>query len=160
MVAAQAHCTKADRAVVISARSFLRALGGAIGLAVCSTVLSNVLRAHIPSSIPTALAAEIGSSTYHVPDLTSLPAAQRDAVLNAYMNGSRAVFIMFVPIIAVCLCLCWLVKDRGLQRPDEVSTAPSAAMTSRPPSPHVQSSSGLPNKEPTDVEKSADVCTR
>jgi hypothetical protein len=55
-----------------------------------------------------------------VPDLQHLSNAQRNDVLDAYMAASRALFIMWVPIMAVCWASCVFVKDRGLTRPDEM----------------------------------------
>lgn len=70
------------------------------------------------------LADTIRSSTYSVPDLSSLSDVQLEGILDAYMAGSRAVFIFFVPLIAVCLVGCIFIKDRGLQRAEEKSEVP------------------------------------
>jgi predicted MFS family arabinose efflux permease len=56
LVAAQAHSTKRDRAVVISVRNVLRSLGGAVGLALSSLVFSNLLKKNL-NSITTPLPA-------------------------------------------------------------------------------------------------------
>lgn len=123
-MAAQAHSPKADRAVVISVRNFMRSLGGACGLALSAAILSDVFRRHIPTDLPMELADTIRSSTYSVPDLSSLSDVQLEGILDAYMAGSRAVFIFFVPLIAVCLVGCIFIKDRGLQRAEEKSEVP------------------------------------
>jgi len=36
-----------------------------------------------------------------------------------YMSASRAVFTMWAPIMGACLLLCFLIKDRGLQRKED-----------------------------------------
>jgi hypothetical protein len=115
LIALQAHATKAQRAVVISNRNFFRCAGGACGLAISAAILQAVLRTSLPSNY-----AWLASSTYSIPkDL----GADETAVLNAYMAASRAVFILQVPIISLCLVGCLLVKDRGLERPSgEVET--------------------------------------
>lgn len=117
MIALQAHSTKAQRAVVISNRNFLRSLGGAIGLAISAAVLQNSLKKALPPGFKS-----LASSTYSKPDFNTLEASpsQIDKILKAYAHASRTVFIMNVPFIAVCLLGCLLIKDRGLQRPDEV----------------------------------------
>lgn len=97
----------------------MRSLGGACGLAVSAAVLSSVFKEHIPKNLPMPLAEKIRSSTYSVPDLSSLSAEQLNGVLDAYMAGSRAVFIFFVPLMGVCLLGCVFIKDRGLQRAEE-----------------------------------------
>jgi MFS family permease len=122
LVAAQAHSLKRDRAVVIGVRNFLRALGGSIGLALSSAVFSNVLKRRLNSlstPLPTNFKEEILASILRVPNLSALTNFQKDEVLNAYMSGSKAVFIVWVPIMGVCLLLCFLIKDKGLTRPEE-----------------------------------------
>jgi MFS family permease len=120
LVALQAHCTKAQRAVVISNRNFLRSLGGALGLAISAAALQNSLKKAMPPEF-----ASLASSSYNVPDFDTLDAspAQVHEVLQAYAHASRTVFIMNVPFMALCLLGCLLIKDHGLQRPDEVQTA-------------------------------------
>jgi hypothetical protein len=119
LVAAQAHTRAVDRAVVISVRNFIRSFGGACGLAISAAVLANVLHSHIPESVPQDIKGQIKGSTYNVPDLSRLTDEQRNGVLNAYMAGSRAVFIMLGPLMGCCLLLCFLIKDKGLQRREE-----------------------------------------
>jgi hypothetical protein len=118
-VAAQAHSSKADRAVVISARNFIRSLGGAIGLAISSAIYSNSLHTHLPPALPTPIANTIRESTFAAPNLSTLDATSRDHILNAYTSASRSVFIMWVAVIGVCVLLMVFVKDNGLQRKEE-----------------------------------------
>jgi MFS family permease len=111
LIALQAHATKAQRAVVISNRNFFRCAGGACGLAVSAAILQTVLRTSLPSNY-----SWLASSTYSIPkDL----GADENAVLDAYLAASKAVFILQAPLISLCLVGCVLVKDRGLQRPSE-----------------------------------------
>jgi len=117
LVALQAHCTKAQRAVVISNRNFLRSLGGAVGLAISAATLQNSLKRAMPAEF-----AWLADSSYNIPNFDTLKAspAQVDEILHAYAHASRTVFIMNVPFMALCLLGCLLIKDRGLQRPEEV----------------------------------------
>lgn len=122
LVAAQAHCTKRDRAVVISTRSFLRALGGAIGLAISSAIFSNSISNHLNSlktPLPDDFKNKILDSVSSIPSLSTLTDDQKNEVLDVYMAASKSVFYLWAPVMGVCLCLCFLIKDRGLQRPDE-----------------------------------------
>lgn len=116
LVALQAHSTKAQRAVVISNRNFLRSLGGAVGLAISAAVLQNSLKKALPADF-----ASLALSSYSTPDFQALGASagQMHEILQAYAHASRTVFIMNVPFIGLCLLGCLLIKDRGLQRPDE-----------------------------------------
>jgi predicted MFS family arabinose efflux permease len=143
LVAAQAHSMKSDRAVVISVRNFLRALGGSLGLALSSAVFSNSLKKSL-NSLSTPLSESVRSgilaAILRVPDLSTLSRTDREEVLNSYMSASHAVFIMWVPLMAVCLVLCIMIKDKGLTRPEE--------------KPHVQetSSSVVEDSAQSDVE--------
>jgi MFS family permease len=122
LVALQAHCSKEQRAVVISNRNFLRSLGGAVGLAISAAVLQNSLKKAMPPEFSSFV------SSYDTPDFEALGASpqQVQAVLQAYATASRTVFIMNVPFMGLCLVGCLLIKDRGLQRPDELQiTRPS-----------------------------------
>jgi MFS family permease len=116
LVAAQAHSATEDRAVVISVRNFARSLGGALGLALSSAIVSNVL-ASKTAFLPDSVRSRILASTLHVPDLSALTEDQKSKTLDAYMAASHAVFIAWLPLMSVCLLLCFLIKDRGLQRP-------------------------------------------
>ncbi|KAH0017622.1 MFS general substrate transporter, partial [Aureobasidium melanogenum] len=115
LVALQAHCFREQRAVVISNRNFLRSLGGAVGLAISAAALQNSLKKAMPPEISFLL------SSYDTPDFEELGASpeQIQAVLQAYATASRTVFIMNAPFMGLCLIGCILIKDRGLQRPNE-----------------------------------------
>lgn len=116
ITALQAHCTKVQRAVVISNRNFIHALGGSIGLAVSAPIMQNKLQHHVPAD-----SVALSQMAYHNPDLDNIGAtpAQKQDILQAYAQISRAVFLVNVPFIALCLFGCILIKDRGFQRPDE-----------------------------------------
>lgn len=127
LVAAQAHSLKRDRAVVISARNFLRALGGSLGLALSSAVFSNVLRNSLDSlsvPLPASVRSSILASILRVPDLSKLTTTQRSDVLNTYLSASKGVFYVWAPLMGSCLALCLLIKDRGLTRPEEKPASP------------------------------------
>ena len=123
LVALQAHCTKAQRAVVISNRNFLRSVGGAVGLAISGAVLQNTLKQNMPSEFMS-----LALSSYSTPDLSTLGAspAQVHSILEAYAKASRMVFIMNAPFMGICLLGSVLIKDHGLQRPEEKKAAEAA----------------------------------
>lgn len=115
----RAHCTKAQRAVVISNRNFIRALGGSIGLAIFATTM----RKNLQELAPVQFVA-FSQMAYHTPDLNKIgaTAAQKQETLHAYAKASRSVFIMNTPFIGLCLLGCVIIKNRRLQRPDELDT--------------------------------------
>ncbi|KAL6231714.1 hypothetical protein BDW75DRAFT_36594 [Aspergillus navahoensis] len=114
LVAFQAHCTKRQRAVVISDRNFFRCMGGACGLAISGAVLQVTLRSHLPAGYE-----YLSDSTYTLPAQSSLPEAVWGGVVDAYMAASRAVFILQVPLVGVCFLACLCISDHGLERPKD-----------------------------------------
>ncbi|KAL4998869.1 major facilitator superfamily domain-containing protein [Aspergillus recurvatus] len=114
MIACQAHCTKSQRAVVISDRNFFRCLGGACGLAVSAAVLQAVLSSHLPEGYKS-----LAHSTYSLPSREGISDAEWSAIVDAYAAASRAVFILQVPLIGACFLLCVFIRDRGLERPKD-----------------------------------------
>ena len=116
LIALQAHCSKAQRAAVISNRNFLRSSGGAVGLSISAQVLQSSLRNRLPLRL-----AGSAYDSYAIP--TNLSAAEEDTVRSAYMEAIRTVFNVSAPMIGLCLVLCVFIKDRGLQRPEERAEA-------------------------------------
>ncbi|KAH0163053.1 putative major facilitator superfamily transporter, partial [Aureobasidium melanogenum] len=113
--AMQAHCPKSQRAVVISNRMLLRQLGGAVGLAICSAISGNVLKSSLPPNLQ-----YIADSTFAVPPLNTLSAADRASISNAYADASRTVFIFCVAVIGIALLLTFFITDKGLKREEDV----------------------------------------
>ncbi|KAH7121502.1 major facilitator superfamily domain-containing protein [Dactylonectria macrodidyma] len=110
LVALQAHSPKYRRAVIISNRNFFRSAGGACGLAVSAAVLQARLRTSLPQEYK-----YISDSTYALPEsVKHVP-----AVLDAYMQASRGVFILQVPLMAICLLGTIFIRDRGLESPED-----------------------------------------
>ncbi|KAE8307748.1 hypothetical protein BDV41DRAFT_568806 [Aspergillus transmontanensis] len=114
LVAFQAHCTKAHRAVIISNRNFFRCLGGACGLAVSAAILQAVLKSNLPEGYQ-----NIAHSTYSLPSRSGVADADWEQIITAYAKASRGVFILQVPLIGICFLLCFFIKDRGLERPKD-----------------------------------------
>ena len=114
IIALQAHAKKSQRAVVISIRNFIRALGGAILLAVSAAVLQNVLKASLPSEFK-----YLAASPYVKPDYENFNPQDAAAIKAAYARASRAVFILLSPLSGICVITCAFVRDRGLIRPEE-----------------------------------------
>lgn len=112
--AMQAHSPKSQRAIVISNRMLLRQLGGAVGLAISSAISGNVLASSLPAHLQ-----YIAESTFAVPDLNTVSAADRRSISTAYANASRAVFIFCVAVIGVALVLTFFVKDKGMKREED-----------------------------------------
>ncbi|THC92356.1 hypothetical protein EYZ11_008172 [Aspergillus tanneri] len=111
LVAFQAHCTKSQRAVVISDRNFFRCLGGACGLAVSAALLQATLRSSLPDGYQ-----YLAHSSYSLPSRSNVSNADWSQIVTAYAKASRSVFILQVPLIGVAFIACLLIRDRGLER--------------------------------------------
>jgi MFS family permease len=114
LVALQAHCSKAHRAIIIANRNFIRSLGGAVGLAISAAALQNSLHSAMPVEFRS-----LALSSYDMPAFETLDQAQIRHILQAYATASRTVFIMNVPFMVLSLLGCLFIKDRGLVRPGE-----------------------------------------
>jgi MFS family permease len=115
IISLQAHSPKSQRAIVISIRNFLRCLGGATGLAVSAAILQSTLRDSLPPQF-----ADLAKSVYTKPNYADYSVEDANSILNAYEKASKAVFIFYAPVSAICLVCCIFVKDRGLQRKEEI----------------------------------------
>ncbi|TGO44569.1 hypothetical protein BCON_0495g00010 [Botryotinia convoluta] len=125
LVALLAHSRRADRAVLNSLRNFLRTMGGTLGLTLASTILNNVLKARLRGVVSSSVAETITTSINQL-DSLGLSAAQRNAVLDAYMASVRTVFILYAPLIGACALAALLVSDNGLEEKDtSVTLSPS-----------------------------------
>lgn len=120
LTALQAHSPLSRRAVIISNRNFFRCAGGAVGLAVSAAVLQATLRASLPEGF-----GYLADSTYVLPTNLAASEEDRERVVDAYMNASNKVFILQIPLIALCLTGCMLIKDRGLQPVEDGVSQPS-----------------------------------
>lgn len=156
LIAAQAHSKKEDRAVVISARNFLRSMGGSAGLAVADTIFSNIVQNKIPATVPQAVREAINASIFSVPDLSRLSEANRVGILDAYMAAQRGVFILWACCIGMCLLLMVCVKDKGLKRSEATPTEEAQIPDQFEPKAFSVETKGLAKEEPaipiTDVQ--------
>lgn len=124
MVAVQANATMAQRAVVIGVRNVLRAFGGALGVACATLIVSNSLINEVNKqldnlNVPRLFLINLKANIYTKADLSGLTEPQKDTVKTMYMNSIRNVFYFTIPLLAICLILLCLVKDRGLQCLDQ-----------------------------------------
>lgn len=85
-----------------------------MGLAVSSAVLANVLKASLPAHL-----SSLANNTFATPNLSLYSVEDRNSIIDAYAQASRAVFIWCTPVMCLAFAGCILIKDRGLQRKEE-----------------------------------------
>lgn len=73
--------------------------------------MQSTLRAHLPARL-----SYVAKSSYANP---VVPSSDLQIVLDAHMSASHAVFILQAPLIGLCLLGCFMIKDKGLQSPED-----------------------------------------
>jgi len=112
-VICQASVTKERMAVALSTLSFVRTLGGVIGLCVLNSILNNQLSHRIaPNLLPTVYG---GHSA-----IESL-GADSTSIFQAFCASLRYLFYSQIPISAVCLIAAVFIKHHKLQTQRERS---------------------------------------
>ncbi|KAI1389241.1 MFS general substrate transporter [Hypoxylon trugodes] len=109
LVALQALSKKEDRAVATSTRNLMRMLGSVFSLAVANTVQFEFMKLGLSDTIPTTLRSRVIEGLWEKGEPGS--EAWESDILDAKLNGLRAVFIMMVPMIAICLLGCILIPN-------------------------------------------------
>jgi hypothetical protein len=123
LIAVQAGVNRRDMAVVTSFRNFARNFGGTIGLAVAGTILNNLLRSAVTSlNLDNYDTQEILSSPRDFMDsvATDEAARIRAAVLPAYRQGFRIIFLIGASLASLAFILCFfLMPQVELNRADD-----------------------------------------
>ncbi|KAJ4022598.1 hypothetical protein NW752_000196 [Fusarium irregulare] len=111
LVALQANSANEDRAVATGTRNVFRSLGGVVGIAVSTAVYYAVLQKALQrnAAIPEWLRDSVLDGTWSASD----PATKdyESAISSAHMQGFRVIFIITVPLMALCLGASFLVDD-------------------------------------------------
>ncbi len=110
LVALQALSSKPDLAVTTSARNWVRALGSAVGVAVSTAAQFSIMSASLPLDLPSSITSAVRDGTWKVGDTPTWD----DAILGAKMKGIHSVFIIFIPLIGICLISCIWIRDISL----------------------------------------------
>lgn len=124
IVAAQANCTMAQRAVVIGVRNVVRSFGGALGIAVHSLIISSTMIQKLnsllkESTLPADFIALVKKSVFSHPDYSTLTASQETLVRHMYLKSIRNVFYFELLLIVVCMLSTVFIRDRGLRALDQ-----------------------------------------
>ncbi|RBR03240.1 uncharacterized protein FIESC28_11794 [Fusarium coffeatum] len=138
LVALQANSANEDRAVATGTRNVFRSLGGVVGIAVSTATYYAVLQKALQqnATIPEWLRDSILDGTWSASDPVTKD--YESAILSARMQGFRVIFIITVPLMALCLGASFLVDDIVLkgdsaqqERRDESSEGREQATASR-----------------------------
>lgn len=115
IAALQAHSTPEESSTVISVRSVLRGIGGAIGAGVSTIIVASTLKKETPADL-----AHFATSMFaHVPYNTMTP-EQQHVLKNAFADAARKPFQLASFLMMICFCLTAYIDDQGLERPKEL----------------------------------------
>ncbi|OTA57961.1 MFS general substrate transporter [Hypoxylon sp. EC38] len=109
LVALQALSRPEDRAVATSTRNMMRMLGSVFGLAIATTVQFQFMKLGLSDTVPPALRSRVIEGLWQRGE----PGSEmwESAILDAKLNGVHAVFIMTVPMMALCLLSCFFIPN-------------------------------------------------
>jgi hypothetical protein len=110
LVALQALSPRPDVTVTTSARNWARAVGSAVGVAISTAVQYAVMKASLPTNLPASIRSQVLAEDW----TRGGTPAWNDAILQAKMKGVHSVFVLFVPLIGVCLGCLLLIRDGRL----------------------------------------------
>ncbi|KID83331.1 hypothetical protein MGU_09422 [Metarhizium guizhouense ARSEF 977] len=98
-----------DRAVATGTRKFLRSLGSVVGVAASTSTYYAVLDKALWHTVPDSLRVRVLDGTWRIGE-KSTEQFESD-ILDARMEGFRAVFITLVPLMVLCLLASLFVAD-------------------------------------------------
>ncbi|KAI1452286.1 MFS general substrate transporter [Annulohypoxylon moriforme] len=109
LVALQALSDPEDRAVATSTRNLMRMLGSVFGLAIATTVQFQFMKSGLSDAIPSDIRSRVIQGLWRRGE----PGSEmwESQILDAKLRGVHAVFIMMVPMMAVCLLGCVFIPN-------------------------------------------------
>jgi MFS family permease len=114
-VALQNSVERADMGAATSTSSFIRALGGALGVAVAGTVVAVRMRQMLPESWTQTPASGNSLLELGVQQIAALPAAQHALLLNAYRHAVATTFLAGAGVAALAFTVVLFLPERPLR---------------------------------------------
>jgi EmrB/QacA subfamily drug resistance transporter len=121
-VAIQNAVERSEMGAATSTSSFMRALGGALGVAVSGTVVAMRLRHSLPASWTEPGAAGGNLVELGVQQISKIPAEQRDILMTAYRHAIATTFLTGAGIAALAFAIVLFLPERPLR-----STSPESS---------------------------------
>jgi EmrB/QacA subfamily drug resistance transporter len=114
-VAIQNAVERGDLGAATSTSSFMRALGGALGVAVAGTVVAMELRHHLPASWLEAHGAAHSILELGVQQIAQIPPDQHLVLMNAYRHAIATTFLTGAAIAAGAFTVVLFLPERPLR---------------------------------------------
>jgi len=109
LIVTQFSVQKSDMAVATATNSFVRTMGGVIGVTVMGAILNTVLKQKVSGDL-----LNIALSGYSA--ITTLPAAQQSTVFSGYVDALRTVFIAGVPVSGLAVLFSFAITRKALAK--------------------------------------------
>lgn len=90
----------------------MRMLGSVVGMALSTAIQSAVTKSALPVDLPSSIRDQVNRGSW---ERGQPGTGQWDSqILDAKMKGIRAVFILLVPLVGLCLLGCSFIPDKQL----------------------------------------------
>jgi len=109
LIITQFSVQKKDMAVGTATNSFVRTMGGVIGVTILGAVLNASLKKNLDANL--VLAAQGGHAA-----ISALPSAVQTQIYDAYVDALRLVFISSVPVAGLALILSFAITRKKIAK--------------------------------------------
>lgn len=138
-------------------RNVLRSLGGVAGVAVSTAAYHSVMASSLSGTVPGTLRESVLDGSWRPGDAGA--EQWESAILGARMEGFRTVFIMQIPLMALCLLGSLFIADIVLQGDAKKEQPRGEELQSREQESAEVESSGLPSEERVNTGEPEDLQT-
>jgi fucose permease len=123
VVAVQNSVPHSQLGTATATATFFRTIGGAFGVAILGAVFNSRLLSNLKASAPPALLKRIGGSdiSENPAQISHLPVAARDVIINAFSHTLQTVFIVAIPFAVIAFAVAWLMKEIPLRNKAHIS---------------------------------------
>ncbi len=122
IIAVQNAVDYADLGVATSGATLFRSIGGSLGTALLGAIFAGRLTANLATDLPAnADSGALASGNIDPSALATLPAATRDAYVEAFTGSLNTVFLVAAAVGLLAFALTWLIRELPLR--ETVGTA-------------------------------------